>query len=135
MKKNITRPNKVSIAIKLLYLALIIGAIRSIFEIFILTQTESINFIIFIILFVLAILAILAFFIYTIERGRNWARIIFLILSIVSIPFSISPLLQSLITNPIFGVIEMSQIGLEITALVFLFQKSSNKWFRLMNIK
>ena len=78
------------------------------------------------------VLAIMWFFIYMIGKGRNWARITFLVLFIIGIPFAIMPLLQSLAANPISGFLGLAQTVIQIVALVFLFQKASTDWFRQM---
>ena len=124
-----SRPDKVSTAVKLLYLSIAIGVVRSIFEIPTLTQTTSLSLVISVSVFTLAIMA---FLIYMIGRGRNWARITFLVLFLIGLPFSVLPLLQSLLANPISGVLGLSQAVLQIIALVFLFQKPSSDWFKLM---
>jgi hypothetical protein len=59
------------------------------------------------------------FMIHMIGRGKNWARIPFLVLFIVGIPFFIY-----------WGSIP--QIAVKGVALVFLFQKASSDWFKAM---
>ena len=93
------------------------------------TQAEvaSPAFVMFIAFFVLGIMW---FFIFMIGKGRNWARITFLVLFIIGTPFSVLPLMQSLAANPISGLLGIVQIIIQIVAIVFLFQKPSSDWFR-----
>ncbi|MXW81585.1 MAG: hypothetical protein F4Z57_21880 [Gemmatimonadetes bacterium] len=84
-------------------------------------------FVMFIAFFVLGIMW---FFILMIGKGRNWARITFLVLFIIGTPFSVLPLMQSLAANPISGLLGIVQIIIQIVAIVFLFQKPSSDWFR-----
>ena len=131
-QENKTRPDKVSTAVKLLYSTLVIGVVRLILEASTIAQTAPLGFIIFIGFFTLATSA---FFMYMIGKGRNWARITFLVFVIIGIPLSILPLLQSFATSPISGILGIGQAVLQIIALVFLFQKPSSDWFKLMKAK
>ena len=129
-----SRPDKVSAALTLLWITITVGVIRSVMEFS--NSLEVANaqgfgsgFVIFIIFFTLVFLA---FFIFKIGKGKNWARITFLVLSITGIPFAVLPLFKSLLTNPISGILGIGQTILEIIALVFLFQKQSSDWFKSM---
>jgi len=129
-----SRPDKVSTAVTLLWITIAVGVIRSIMEFSNSLETATASgfgpgFVIFITFFTLAFLA---FFIFMIGNGKNWARITFLVLFIIGIPFSILPATQSLIANPISGILGISQTILQIIALVFLFQKPSSDWFKSM---
>ena len=84
----------------------------------------------FIMFFVLGITWLFIFIM--IGKGRNWARITFLVLFIIGIPFSVLPLMQSLAANPISGLLGIVQTIIQIVAIVFLFQKPSSEWFRKM---
>jgi hypothetical protein len=94
-------------------------------------QTESIGFMIFV---SISVLGILWFFIHKIWKGRDWARITFLVLYIIGIPFAVFTLLQPLMDRPFYGVLGIGQAVLQLVALVFLFQKSSSEWFKQMKV-
>jgi len=126
-RAQITRPDKVSKAVTLLYVVLGIGVLRSIMEVSRLPQI-AIGFVIL----SLPTFGIIWLFIYKISKGRNWARITFLVLCIIGIPFSVVPLMQSLAANPFSGLFGIAQIIIQIVALVFLFQRPSSDWFREM---
>lgn len=126
-QNQISRPKKVGTAVKLLYITLGIGVLRSIMEASMQAQMASPAFVMFITFFVLGIMWL---FIYMIGKGRNWARITFLVLFIVGIPLFVPPLLQSLAVNPISGLLGIGQTVIQVIALVFLFQKPSSDWFR-----
>ena len=143
-----TRPNKVSMAVYLLYSISIIGIVL------IFLQTSSLSefftpmsfvasffvgdFFSFVILFFLA---------YMIGKGKNWARTVFFILFLIGIIPSILALsywfigLTTAILDPtsdpvsilmifttIFVVIK---ILFQVIACLLLFQDSSSDWFRL----
>ena len=121
------RPDKVGLAVLLLYVSLGIGLLRSFMEA---PQQEApIGLIIFISLFVLGITG---FFIFMIGKGKNWARITLLVLFIVGIPFAVPQLFQSLAANPISGLLGIAQTAVQAVALAFLFLKPSSDWFRQM---
>ncbi|MCE2451099.1 MAG: hypothetical protein J4F35_22915 [Candidatus Latescibacteria bacterium] len=124
-----TRPYKANTSVKLLYISLGIGVLRSIMESSTQAEVASPAFVMFIAFFVLGIMW---FFIFMIGKGRNWARITFLVLFIIGTPFSVLPLMQSLAANPISGLLGIVQIIIQIVAIVFLFQKPSSDWFREM---
>ena len=130
MKKS--RPDKVSTALTLLWITIAVGVVRSFMEFSntlesVSAQGFGLGFVIFTTFFTLAILA---FFIFMIGKGKNWARITFLVLFIIGIPFAVLPLFQSLLTNPFSGILGIGQTILQIVAIVFLFQKPASDWFK-----
>ncbi len=127
-----TRPPRVGTAVKLLYITLGIGVLRSIMEASMYAEMASPAFVMLIMFFVLGIMW---FFIFMIGKGRNWARITLLVLFIIGIPFIGLLQWQSSVANPISGLLGIAQIIMLIVALVFLFQKPSSDWFREMKLK
>ena len=128
-KNQSTRPHKVGTAVKLLYITLGIGVLRSVTEASMHAEATSPGFVMFV---TFSVLGIMWLFVFMIGQGRNWARFTFLVLFIIGIPFSVLPLLQSLAAKPVSGLLGIVQIIIQIVALVFLFQKSSSDWFREM---
>jgi hypothetical protein len=134
-----TRPKNVSTAIKLLYLSLILGIINSVLVVITLINSPVTSLpsaylgittgITIFILFVT--LALLAFFIYKIGKGKNWARILYLILFLIGIPSAVINLIQFFTTWAISGIIGFCEIILDAVAVILLFQKSSSAWFNL----
>ena len=126
------RPKTVTTAVTLLYMTLGIGVIRGILEASRLSETAPIGFVVFI---MLATLGITGLFIYAIAKGRNWARITFLVLAIIGTPLAVKPLLESLAASPFSGVLGILQSLLQIVGLVLLFLKPSSHWFKKMKGK
>ena len=129
---QITRPKKVTIAVKLLCIVLAIGFIKFILNESIALEMAPPAFIAFTFSATVGIVALLT---YMIWNGRNWARITFLVLFIIGAPFSIFQTLQILTVTPISGLVDISGIVIQIIALIFLFQKPSSDWFREMKVK
>lgn len=124
---QLLQPPKVAIAVKLLYATLGIGIIRSIIESGRLAEKASMPFIL-VVQFIT--FGSLWFFIYMMGKGRNWARITFLVIFILGVPLSILPMIQSLTHNPVSGVLGLGQVVMQVVALVFLFQGEASSWFK-----
>lgn len=121
------RPQKVATAVMFLYVTLGIGVLRSVMEFpRLLAQTSTV----FVAVVTIAVFGFTWFFISRIGKGKNWARITFLVLFILGVPLSIWPLLQSLAVNPLSGVLGLGQCVLQAIAVVFLFQQHSSEWFK-----
>jgi carboxyl-terminal processing protease len=139
LPQSIEKPKKVGIAVKLVYATLAVGAMRSIWEIpararqfetsWDTSPLSSQSLIGFSILVMLLTLSFLGYLVYMIDKGRNWARITFLVLLIIGIPFSIIPLLLSFAYSPISGILSVAQVVAQTVAVILLFQKESSRWF------
>jgi hypothetical protein len=125
----INRPEKVGHAVMLLYITLGIGVLMNIIEA--LMNAQMLSSASVAIIFQLGIMWL---FIYMIGKGYNWARITFLVLFIISIPFSILIISKSLLTNPISGLLVIVQTVVQTVAVVFLFQAPSSQWFQAMKV-
>jgi uncharacterized membrane protein len=123
----ISRPEKVGTAVKLLYIALIIGVLQSIMLSSLLARTTPIENVMFI---MFSLMGVIWFLIYKISEGRNWARISILVMFIVGALFLLQAFLQSLAVNPIYGLLGIGQIVIQAVALILLFQKPSSDWFK-----
>ena len=130
-----TRPPRVGTAVKLLYITLGIGVLRVIMDPSMYAEYAELASPAFVTLITFFVLGVMGFFIFMIGKGHNWARIAFLVLFIIGIPFAALPLMQSVGANPISGRIGIVQIIIQIVALVFLFQKLPSDWFREMKPK
>lgn len=126
------KPQIIKNAVLMLWISLGLGVVRSAWEIPAQAAQSSVGFVVFVMVFTLLFIGL---FISMIDKGKNWARITFLVLFILGVPLSILSLLQSLSYAPISGLIGISQVVLQTTAVVFLFMKESSTWFRLQNSK
>jgi len=122
------RTIKVDTAVKLLYATLGIGIIRSIIEVP-RHAASSVGFVLFI---MFSVFGLMWFLIYMIGKGRNWARITFLIMFILGVPLSILPMIQSLTHDPVSGILGLVQAAMQIIAIVLLFQGASSAWFKVI---
>ncbi|AFM27051.1 hypothetical protein Desti_4419 [Desulfomonile tiedjei DSM 6799] len=85
------------------------------------------------------LLTVMALICYMIARGRNWARILFLIVVVLGTLLSVLRLTPPSGHSDSFGpvgayldYVEIVQIGLQSGAAVLLCQRASSDWFKAM---
>lgn len=121
-----TKPAKVALAIKLLYVVVGIGMIRTIMTVMRHIDVRSPDFLI---MTKLAIYAFSLFLIYQLGNGKNWARWTLVVILLVNIPLTIGPSFESLSHNPVHTLLGFVQLGLYIYGLVLLFHRNVSGWF------
>ena len=86
----------------------------------------------FLIIGSVASFAFIAFLIAKISAGRNWARIVVLILFAPGIPLNLAlGILPAEFTRaPVMGALSLLQMGMVVYALFLLFTQSGSVWFR-----
>ncbi|PJE81059.1 hypothetical protein COU58_04535 [Candidatus Pacearchaeota archaeon CG10_big_fil_rev_8_21_14_0_10_32_42] len=135
MAQKKSRPDKVSTAVTLLWIVIAVGVISSIFNFSSLLEIYNasglgLGGLIFTLYFSLLFLV---FLIWKIGQGKNWARITYLVLFILGVPFTIYGYLTPTIEVSAFLIIlRIAVMIVQIVALVFLFQKPSSDWFKSM---
>ena len=120
------RPAKVVLAVKVLYLVVGIGIIRTAMTVIRHADVRSPYFLIFT---KLLVYAASLFLIYQIGKAKNWARWSLVVILGISIPLTILPAFESISHNPVHMLLAFLQVALYIVALVFLFHGSSSGWF------
>jgi hypothetical protein len=128
-----TKPTQVKIAINLLYASLVVGVVIAV-----LGFTNLELGLIFIQLFTLGIVfGALIFFIIMISAGKNWARILFLIMLLLGIlPFIFVVINDLETTTSVFvPILRIVQTMMQVGAMVFLFQEPSNAWYKSQRAK
>jgi hypothetical protein len=123
---TISKPVQVDYAVKLIYGSLIIGLLKAVVEYNRLYIGFSIGTLV---CGLVVTLGFLAFFAVTISKGKNWARIIFVIFFVTGlIPF-IHSTLQAFSASFISGTLSIIQATMQLVACILLFQHESNSWF------
>jgi hypothetical protein len=77
--------------------------------------------------------AIYVLFIVKIAAGRNWARIVYLVLTLLGflfIPVSWSVLVEVMKSSVLYTVVYFLNTAISVYALYLLFTKPANAWFR-----
>ena len=124
------RPLLVKIAISLICASLAIGVVRSILGFFS-NSVQSLTA--FNAIVIVLSLATTIFLVVMVARGRDWARIVFLILLTTDILGSIPAILHEFAASPLARLIDVGEIALQVIAIVLLFQSPSNAWFRQLS--
>ena len=68
-------------------------------------------------------------------RGQNWARLLYVTLFFLGLPFSIPAFLMALAKNPMAAVIMLIQLALQMMAAVLLLQRPCREWFRFIKLR
>ena len=125
------RPAKVVHAVRMLYLVVGIGIIRTAMTVMRHADVRSPNYLI---ITKLLIYAASLFLIYQIGKGMNWARWLLVVILSISIFLLFLPSLESFSHNPVHTLLVFLQYTLYIIALLFLFHRSSCGWFGAANV-
>ena len=119
-------PEKIVTAVKLLYLVVAIGIIRTSMTVIRHVDVRSPHLLIF---SKMLLYAASVFLIYQASKGKNWARWLLLAILAIAFPLSVLPTFDAIFHNPIHTLLGLLQLALYIVAMVFLFHRSSSQWF------
>ncbi len=125
---QIERPREVMRAVQFLFAAIMIGLITAILN---LAQRISGAPMIFALLIVIGFFGLCYLLIRTISAGRNWARIILLVLVLLNLPFAVLSDIAALRESILLGTLSIIIIILQLIGTYLLFTKNSNLWFRM----
>ncbi len=123
----VERPKEVMRAIQFISASFAIGGIRAVF---VLAQKVSGANFFFAILLLLLFLGICFLFVSKIAAGRNWARIILLVLLVIGLPLAIPGYIAELRTSLLLGSLSIIVAILQLIGTYLLFTRKSNLWFR-----
>lgn len=124
---NLERPPAVTRAVQLFSASLAIGGIRAVVD---LTQRVSGVYFFIALLILVLFLGIFFFFVSRVAAGRNWARILLLVLLLIGLPFAIPGYVFELKASLLRGSLSVLVGILQIVGMCLLFTKDSNGWFR-----
>lgn len=121
------RPREVAMAIRLILLSLALGLLVSATQA---AQRVSGVPLVLTLVIVVVFYGVLVLFVSRISAGRNWARIIFLVLVVIGLPFAVPTYIGQLRQNVLLGVVGIVILILQVVGTYLLFTKNSNAWFR-----
>lgn len=124
---TVERPRTVKTAIQFLASAVAIGLLNAIFT---LVQRITGMPMLVALSMVIAFFGLLFFLVMKISAGRNWARILWLILVLLNTPFAILAYPQAIRVNVISGTLSIVIVILQVIGTGLLFTKNSNLWFK-----
>ena len=125
IKELSQKPEKVVAAVKLLYLVVAIGIIRTSMTVIRHVDVRSPHLLI---ISKMLIYAASVFLIYQVSKGKNWARWLLLAIIAIAFPLSVLPAFDAIFHNPIHTLLGFLQLALCIVAMIFLFHRSSTQW-------
>ena len=121
------KPIQIRVAVWLLWLSLALALPTVYFE---LRRGSSYGEIVFMAIFAFAVLAMAAFINVQISRGRNWARIVFLVLVVVSIVVSFLPDEEGRAISTFESALSVISMVVDIVVTYLLFSWPGALWFR-----
>ncbi len=120
------KPESVIRAVKLLWFAVGLGLIK-VFLDFASWKTEGYLFFTF--LGIVVMLILYAILITKISHGKNWARVLFLVLFSIGLLPAVPELFKELASSPLLGVVSCLQIIIHCYAMFLLFSKPGSSWY------
>src|SRR5215831_8989516 len=128
LDQRIDRPRHVFHAVALLWITLILQA-TGLFFMWRLFRLADAMFLA-LIAFSTVTWGITAWIVAMIERGRNWARITYLVLFLLGAPFVVVSIVVSFRYTPIAALSAVLQLALQLTAMIMVFIPPAGAWFR-----
>ena len=123
---RLQRPREIILAMRLLWVSLLLGVLNSMLQWSHMREKASTGFILTV---QGATLFIMAGLVYQIGRGRNWARILLLLLFVAGIALEPRALLASLTNSPVGGAIIIAQLLLQLVGYYLLFVSRGRAWY------
>ncbi|MDD2904527.1 MAG: hypothetical protein PHU44_19020 [Syntrophales bacterium] len=80
-------------------------------------------------------LAFTLFIFFMILKGRNWARMLYMILFISGAPFAFPAIIVAFQKTPVLAVIRLLQLFMQMMAVVLLLQKTTRNWFARLKLQ
>jgi len=125
-EKPLERPSKIVLALRMLYLVVGIGVMRTAITVIRHADVRSPYFLVGVKLMVYATSLTI---IYQVGKGKNWARWLLVAILVACFPLIVLPAFEAFSHNPIMSALEFLQLGLSLVALGFLYHGSSSGFF------
>ena len=122
-----TKPAIIQSAISLLWASLAIAAVKVVLDWANFVGRGSAAFTAFIMIFTFAVIG---FVVVKIGQGKNWARVIFLVVFVVGIVTAFLTLRSEFAQSRLLGILSIVQAALQATALYFIFTSPGKEWYR-----
>ena len=120
------RPREITLATRLLWATLMLGALNSLLHWSHMREKASVGFILTV---QGATLVVMAWLVYQVGRGRNWARILLLLLFVAGIALEPRASLASLRVSTIGGAIVIVQLLMQLVSYYLLFVSPGRAWY------
>ena len=127
MQNAVQKPQPVATAVNLLWASMAVGLVKMLMDFSSLSAVAPAAFTNIVLVFTFALIA---FLIFKISAGRNWARITFLVMSVIGMLPTLPLMLGEFSRSPVVGALSVAQVGLQVYALYLLFTQPGSVWFR-----
>lgn len=128
------KPKEVKTALFLLCLALSLAVMRSTLDLITHPEMRQQNVSILASFMGIASVAAIGFIlIFQIGKARNWARIVFtflVVLSCLGLPYTLKNLSQVGVANPLAEALGFAQVLIQVAGVGLLYRPQSRAWFR-----
>jgi hypothetical protein len=121
------KPLQIRVAVWLLWLLIVLALPTTYFE---LRRASSYGEAVFMTIFVLTVLAFAAFINVKISRGRNWARIVFLVVVVISVAAFFLPDEGGRAISALESATSLISLVVDIAVVYLLFSWPGALWFR-----
>ena len=127
------RPKAVAIAVRLFYATLLVGIGNLVYLLSLMSPLGD-DLVAAIFVFVMPAaftVGILALLVFSLSKGRNWARITLLVMFVGGLPLTFlnRTTMQLYSLHPLYSVLGSVQMFVQLVAMILLFLSPSNAWF------
>jgi hypothetical protein len=121
------KPRQVVLAVQLLWAMLALGAVNSAVQWPRLTESVSLGMVLSVQLVTLAVIGGLTIMI---SRGRNWARIVYLVLFLIGVPGFVVQMPGLFAYSVLAGLLSAAQGLAQVVAMLLVFTEPGRRWYR-----
>lgn len=121
------KPLQIKTATSFLWTVLGMGVLITLLDFRYLTAISSVSFIVLITLFSSFVMGLLT---YKISIGRNWARIVFLVMFVIGAFSYLKALSAMFERSVVIGILSLAQLIMQLYALYLIFTNPGSSWFR-----
>lgn len=122
-----TKPAIIHFAIGLLWASLAVAAVKVALD---WANFVSRGSVAFTVCLMILTFALIGFFVVKIGQGKNWARIVFVVIFVLGVVPAIFTWRSEFARSPLLGILSIVQDALQATALYFIFTSPGKEWFR-----
>jgi hypothetical protein len=123
------RPRQVQIAVALLWLSLVLGIPEAILSTRPAPTEDGRVDTVFVVVMLLAF-AFTFFLTVKVYQGRNWARIVVLVLTALSITMTLFPFDEPRVDGPLLQGLRLLCVLIDVAAMYLVFSKPGSLWFK-----
>jgi hypothetical protein len=129
--ESLERPREVECAVQMAFASLVLALIAIPFR----PAIVKPHMLGFMILGIIVTLLFTSLLLIMILRGHNWARLVFIVLFFIGLPFAFPGIILTLQKSPVSALISLIQLSLQMMATVLLLQQPARNWFKSVKLR